>query len=82
VFESKSELDEYLGQNRLAAVMFTKKDSQAHKVFNKLAKEAEGLYYVLCTDPQAMKEYGVVDSTLVLFKDYDDYRNDYTGALN
>lgn len=62
--------------------MFTRKDSQAHKVFNKLAKEAEGLYYALCTDAQAMKEYGVVDPTFVLFKDYDDYRNDYTGALN
>lgn len=82
VINDLSTLKSKLAKNKVAAVLFADVDSKDHTLFTIVAKSVDDLTFYICPDKQALTEYGVKASTVVVFKQFDDRRVDYSGVFS
>ena len=73
-------LDKLKGSNAVVVVgVFKDAESDAAKEYVKAAAAIEDAKFVITSDENVMKGIEAVDGAIVMFKNFDDPRNDYSG---
>ena len=80
--ESLADLKTAIETTEVAAVLFSQKGSAELDMFEFIAKTFDGPSFFLSTDPASLTEYGISEPSIVVFKKFDDRRNDYKGNFN
>ena len=81
VVDCACELEEATENNKITAVLFAQKDSAEAQIFENVSKSVDGVRFVLSTSPDGLEKYAVTEASLVLFKQFDDKRVDFSGAF-
>ena len=72
--------DKLKGSNAVVVVgVFKDAESDAAKEYVKAAAAIEDAKFVITSDENVMKGIEAVDGAIVMFKNFDDPRNDYSG---
>ena len=73
-------IENFIEQNSVAVVGFFKdKDAAKAKVFLQVANDMDDIKFGFVTDPKLFGKYEVSEEGIVLFKSFDEKRNDYNG---
>ena len=78
---SASELEAFLKLHKIAAVLFAQKDSTEASTFEQVSKSIDGVTFALSLDSTALATYEVSEPGLVLFKQFDEGRVNYSGRF-
>lgn len=78
---SAEAVNAFLGANEIAAIFFGDLDSDEGRNFIAVEKRQIGLFYGATNDAAVIAEYDVKAPALVLVKQIDDKRVDFTGNL-
>jgi protein disulfide-isomerase A1 len=82
VIQDLDSLKAKLAKTKVAAVLFSQTDSKEHTLFGIVSKSVDDLTFYSCPDPQALVEFQVKPATVVVFKQFDDKRVDYSGVFS
>ena len=80
VFTKEEEIEKFKQDNEVALVYFGDK-AENKAAFEKVAKQNDEILFAVCNEQSLFKKYNVEPETIVLFKKFDDKRNDLTKDL-
>ena len=80
-FPSASELEAFLKLHKVSAVLFAQKDSAEASVFEQVSKSIDSVTFALSLDSTALSAYEVTEPSIVLFKQFDEKRVNYSGRF-
>lgn len=71
-----------INKNKVSVVLFAEFNSQEHGIFTIVAKNVDDPSFYVCNDPNAWSYYQIKAPAIVMFKQFDDKRVDYTGIFS
>lgn len=71
-----------LAKTKVATVLFASLNSHEATLFSIVAKSVDDCLFFICPDDSALSHYKVPTGSVVLFKQYDEKRNDYSGVFS
>lgn len=71
-----------LGKTKVASVLFASQKSQEATLFSIVAKSVDDCLFFICPDESALSHFNVAPGSVVLFKHFDEKRNDYSGVFS
>ena len=77
-----SGLDKFINDQEVAVVFFGSKDSDQFKVFEKVAQANDEVTFGWANGEELRASRNANDNSIVLFKTFDERRNDFTDELN
>ena len=81
ILPSVKELQSFLENRKVVAVLFAQKDAKEATLFENLAKGIDSVSFAVVTDPEALTKYEVADRSFILFKSFDDKQVKYSGRF-
>jgi protein disulfide-isomerase A1 len=76
-FSRSEDLDMFIFVNEVVIVLFDEKN----QVFENVANERSGVSYAICASKNCLQTWGASKGNIVLFKKFDERRNDFHGTL-
>lgn len=75
-------LEKFISDNEVVVVFFGSKDSDAYKVFEKVALGLDDVVFGSVVSDELRTQHNAQENGVVLFKNFDEKRNDFEGELN
>ena len=80
-FVEKSPTEYGIEENKITAVLLAQKESPEAAVFEAVSKKIDQVVFLLVISTDALEKYSVTDPFLILFKQFDDKRVDFSGKF-
>lgn len=71
-----------LSKTKVATVLFAELQSKESTLFSIVAKTVDDCLFFICPDSSALPHYKISSGSVVLFKQYDEKRVDYSGVFS
>ena len=81
VLDCACDLDKRIEENKITAVLLAQKESPEAAVFEAVSKKIDQVVFLLVISTDALEKYSVTDPFLILFKQFDDKRVDFSGKF-
>lgn len=81
LLSTQEEATRFVEANNVAVVFFGEAGSPEYEIFEGIARSNEDLIFAHSFDDAVKGHYGVTQTTVTLFKKFDEGRNDYTGPF-
>jgi len=81
VLSSIGEMNKFINSRKVVVVYFGVIGGREAALFTGVAREMDGDYFAMTADKGCINEYGVKIPGLVIFKKFDDKRNDFKGVF-
>lgn len=81
VVDCACDIDNQVNANKVTALLIAGQDSSEGVVFDAVSKAIDGVGFIQCTSNDCAEKYGVSMPSLILFKQFDEKRVDFTGSL-
>ena len=82
IVDCACDLDSDLEKNKVTTVLFAQKETPEFKIFEHISQIVDGSAFLLSTGADALEKYSITEPSIILFKDFDEERLDYTGEFN
>lgn len=77
-----AKLNEKISKNKVTVVLFAEVNSREHSLFTIVSKSVDDPTFVVCPDEKAWEFYKVSAPAVVIFKQFDDKRVDFSGVFS
>ena len=80
-FTEASALDKFISDHEVAVMFFGAKDSEAFKVFEKVALGLDDVVFGVTDSEELRTQHSAKENNVVIFKNFDEKRNDFEGEV-
>ena len=74
-------LSKFISDHEVVVVFFGNKEAQPYKTYEKVAQTLDDTPFALVDSEELRNQHNAKENTIVLFKNFDEKRNDFTGAV-